>query len=97
MTAGFDINDRATWAWTDETVHTGYAAVDDHYALHLRDPGAFYLLRDGVPKYNPCPLSVGDESQVFNPMIVACDFPSAELNGSIYAWAVSKGYIKDQR
>ena len=55
MTAGFDINDRATWAWTDETVHTGYAAVDDHYALHLRDPGAFYLLRDGVPKIQPLP------------------------------------------
>ena len=98
MGAGFNVNDRKTWAWTAETVDAGYAAVDDVYALNVEDPSSFFQFKGNVPTLQQCPISDGQGNrQVYDPTVGACLAPSAVDEAEIYAWAVSKGYITDQR
>lgn len=98
MGAGFNVNDRKTWSWTAETVDAGYASVDDVYALNVEDPSSFFQFNGDVSTLQHCPLFDGEGNrQVYDPTVGACVAPSAVDEAEIYDWAVSKGYITDQR
>ena|SRR5436305_15342761 len=70
MGAGFNVNDRQTWAWTAETMEAGYAAVDDVYALNVEDPSSFFQFNGDVPTLQHCPLFDGEGNrQVYDPTV----------------------------
>ncbi|MEU5216798.1 hypothetical protein AB0G79_11465 [Streptomyces sp. NPDC020807] len=92
MADGFDINDRDTWAWND--VHD-VAVKEDDYLLNPLNAGSYYQVAKGVLVLRPCGAST-----VFDPTFAAgptCSPPSDGLEARIYAWAVARGQVTDQR
>jgi hypothetical protein len=92
----FDITKRHTWDWVitaPEEVPESWA--DKGYAINPADSGSFLRFEDGQPFVMPCPPGM-----VFNPISKAgpvADWPSDSVEADIYAWAVAKGFVRDQR
>jgi hypothetical protein len=97
MAAGFDIHDRGTWAWKDDS--DGIVRLDDRFALNKDDPHSFYQYgTDGRPYLHQCPIKDADGNRLtFDPRLMACDWLDASADADIYDWAVSSGLVADQR
>lgn len=88
----FDINDRTTWAWANNGRVASDWADENGLALNPEDKNSFYQLSNGVPYRHSCP-----EGQVFDPRISVCSYPGEVTEAEIYAWAVDRGLVEDQR
>ncbi|MFD7996100.1 carbohydrate-binding module family 14 protein [Streptomyces mexicanus] len=92
----FDITKRDMWDWVitaPEDVPETWA--DNGYAINPADPGSYLFFEDGRPFVKPCPAGM-----VFNPITEAgpvADWPADSTEADIYAWAVAKGFVRDQR
>jgi hypothetical protein len=99
MAADFDIDDRNSWAWKDGVADQGVARIDERYALHLDDRDSWYEFKDGVPNLHKCPIDDGETGSrlIFDPRVMACNWPGDSAEEDIYDWAVSSGLVEDQR
>jgi hypothetical protein len=98
MAADFDIRDRHTWAWNDDSAEDGMVRLDDGFALNLDDPHSFYQYTDGVPYLHKCPLQDATGLRLFfDPRVLACNWLTNSSEEEVYEWAVSSGRVEDQR
>lgn len=93
--AGFDINERSTWAW----VNGGQVTCSEHgeYLLNPQDPHSFYQCSQGVPYLHQCAQESDSSKMVFDPRVNVCVFDDGTLEPQIYDWAVKNGLVTDQR
>jgi len=92
----FDINDRATWVWT-EKVNDFSGEPDGAYRINPSDRHAFYQVSNGRPALHQCAMGTDTSRLVFNPMLEVCNWPRNVDEAEVYAWAVSKGSVTDHR
>jgi hypothetical protein len=89
----FNINDRSTWAWTNEAV------TDDGngYSLNPKDKHSFYQFSDGVPYLHQCAMEDQSSRLIYNPELNVCDWSMNHSEAKVYEWAVGRGLVEDQR
>lgn len=93
--AGFDINDRSTWAWANDGALSGGPG---DYALNPQDKYSFYQFDDsGNASLHQCPMETATDRLLYDPSLNVCITSQDITETQVYDYAVKNGLVADQR